>query len=291
MVVVTHHHADHYGGMEAVVREFRPRLFLATGSSHTSPRYLRLLQLVRDGGTRAIAPTDAPRRIGLGSVTMTVFPQPPESRRDENDNSIGIRVEYGTFSVLLTGDSEAEERAYWERVAPQLVRDCTVLKLAYHGSRNGTDARWLGLVRPQLAVASLGLGNEFGHPHPETLSLLARFRVPLLRTDRDGTVSVVSDGKTWGEAVPRRAPRGPPAGDGQVAQAKAGHTKAAGQPGRLVDINAASQAELESLPGVGPVIARRIVGGRPYGAVDDLLRVKGIGAKRMAELRPLVTAN
>ena len=72
---------------------------------------------------------------------------------------------------------------------------------------------------------------------------------------------------------------------------KVRHTKVAGQPGRLVDINSASQAELESLPGVGPVIARRIVEGRPYRTVDDLLRVKGIGAKRMAEVRPFVTAN
>ena len=135
-----------------------------------------------------------------------MFPQPPENHHDENDNSIGLRVQYGTFSVLLTGDSEAGERAYWERVVPQLVRDCTVLKLAHHGSRNGTDARWLGLVRPRLAVASLGAGNEYGHPHPETLSLLARYEIPLLRTDRDGTVSVVSDGKTWGEVVPRQSP-------------------------------------------------------------------------------------
>jgi beta-lactamase superfamily II metal-dependent hydrolase len=59
-----------------------------------------------------------------------------------------------------------------------MIRDCTVLKLAHHGSRDGTDDRWLGLVRPRLAVASLGRGNAFGHPHPETLALLARWKIP-----------------------------------------------------------------------------------------------------------------
>jgi beta-lactamase superfamily II metal-dependent hydrolase len=170
LVVVSHHHSDHYGGMDEVIRAFHPRYFLATDSTHTTPHYLRLLRLVRDSGVQAIYPRSTPRKIELGSVSLTVLPQPPEDPEDENDNSIGIRLQYGSFSALLTGDSQARERAFWERHAPRLIRSCTVLKLAHHGSRNGTDARWLGMVRPQLAIASLGSGNEYGHPHPETLA-------------------------------------------------------------------------------------------------------------------------
>jgi competence protein ComEA len=61
--------------------------------------------------------------------------------------------------------------------------------------------------------------------------------------------------------------------------------------GRLINVNTASQAELEALPGIGPVIARRIVEGRPYRSVEELGRVKGIGRKRLDEIRPLVSAN
>ena len=239
LVAVSHHHADHYGGMEAVIRAFRPRLFLATSSSHTSPHYLRLLRLVRDSGMQAVFPTATTRRINLGSVVLTVLPQPPEDKAEENDNSIGIRVRYGDFSALLTGDSEAGERAYWERHAPQLIRGCTVLKLAHHGSRNGTDARWLGLVGPQLAVASLGRGNEFGHPHPETLALLARHRIPLSRTDLDGTVTVVSDGGGGGC-------RGTSLSGLRLTLRKKKHPGGRSTRHRLLNINTASQKELEA---------------------------------------------
>jgi beta-lactamase superfamily II metal-dependent hydrolase len=285
LVVVSHHHADHYGGMAAVIREFKPRVFLATDSSHSTPLYLRLLQVVRDSGMQAIFPTDSPRKIELGSVVLTVLPQPPEDHRDENDNSIGIRLQYGSFSMLLTGDSEAGERAYWETKVPDLIRDCSVLKLAHHGSKNGTDARWLELVRPQVAVASMGRNNGFGHPSPQTIDLLDRLGIPLVRTDQEGTITLESDGKDWRFVVGALAARGPP----EKARARADRSvKRAGR--RLINLNTASQAELESLPRIGPVIARRIIAGRPYRSVDELDRVRGIGKKRLKEIQPLVTA-
>ncbi len=278
LVVVSHHHADHYGGMDAVIKTFRPRFFLATDSSHTTPHYLKLLRLVRDSGITAIFPTTSPRKIELGSVVLTVMPQPPENHEDENDNSIGIRVQHGSFSTLLTGDSQDAERAYWERHVPDLIQNCTVLKLAHHGSKNGTDARWLGTVRPRLAVISVGASNDYGHPSPQTLALLSRMRIPVLRTDQDGTITIRSDGKHWESVVSSRSR--PP---GQVKE------KQARQTDRLVDLNTASAAELEALPGIGPALARRIIEGRPYQTVDDLLRIKGIGKGRLAEIRGRVT--
>ena len=112
LVVISHHHADHYGGMEAVVREFKPRVFLASASTHTTPHYLKLLELVRNRGIQAIRPTDRPRRLELGSVVLTVFPQALEDRTEENNNSIGIRLNHGSFSVLLPGDAEQSERRW-----------------------------------------------------------------------------------------------------------------------------------------------------------------------------------
>jgi hypothetical protein len=227
--------------------------------------------LIRDQGVQAIQPTDRPRRVELGSIVLTVFPQAPEDRSEETNNSIGIRVRYGSFSALLPGDAEDAVRRWWERTVPKLCAGCTVLKLAHHGSKNGTDARWLALVRPELAVASVGEGNEFGHPSPQTITLLARLGIPLLRTDRDGTVTIESDGRGWRIVGHDMAARGPPS---EKARSKPRGGKTPRPAGRI-NVNTASQAELEALPGTGPVIARRIVEGRPNRSVDDLDRGQG----------------
>jgi beta-lactamase superfamily II metal-dependent hydrolase len=213
MVALSHHHSDHYGGMDEVFRIMKPRYFLVSKSGHSTTLYLKLLKTVEAQGLTVIEPTSKPRKIELGAVELTLFPQPPEDRKEENNNSIGLRLKYGLFSVLLTGDSEGTERLWWLRHYPELVRACTILKLPHHGSRNGTDASWLKTVRPALAVASMGTNNEYGHPHFETVSLLKRSGIPLLRTDQLGTISITSDGYDWRVAQPARFRRGHPTQD------------------------------------------------------------------------------
>ena len=283
LVVVSHHHADHYSGMEEVIREFQPRVFLASDSAHTSSHYLKLLRLVRDQGISTIQPEAGDRSIALGSVALTVFPQAPEDPADENNNSVGIHVQFGNFTILLPGDAGHAERRWWERHVPGLCADCTVLKLAHHGSRDGSDSPWLDLVKPKLAVACVGKDNEYGHPHAETVALLAGLGIPLLRTDQDGTVMIQSDGRTWWVVNPATAPRGPPSGDDRPG------TRDHPRQGRI-NLNTATEQELEALPGIGPVLARRIIAGRPYASVDELERVREVGKKRLEEIRPFVTA-
>ena len=77
LVVVTHHHTDHYMGMSAVIDEFRPKYFMAAFTSHNTSIFVRLLRLVRDRNITALSPASSSRKVQLGSVTLTVLPQPP----------------------------------------------------------------------------------------------------------------------------------------------------------------------------------------------------------------------
>ena len=238
LVVVSHHHGDHYGGMAEVIRDFAPRVFLDADSPHVTARYLAVLKEVKDRGITAIRAGPNPRTIELGSVKLTVFPQAPVDPKEENNNSVGIRVDYGAFSALLTGDSEPKERRWWTRNTPGLCADVDVLKLAHHGSRNGTNSAWLGLTRPALAVASLGRDNDFGHPHPEVVSLLESLGIPLKRTDQSGTIAIRTDGRGWslagvGEVPAESEPIAPGPGDAP----EVGHDRSPwGRPGRAEDV-------------------------------------------------------
>ena len=200
LLITSHHHADHIGGMIAVVEKYKPTLYVDSNSSHTTSTYKRLLQAVRDAGCQlAQSKGDSERKIQLGTVTFRLFPQPPEDKKQENNNSIGIRLEFGEFSVLLTGDSEKKERDWWRKNAKAaLWRDVTIMKASHHGSRNGMDPAWLKTAKPELVVISCGKQpNQYGHPHAETLDLLKTQAVPIKRTDVDGTIRIESDGKTW----------------------------------------------------------------------------------------------
>ncbi len=196
MVVATHPHADHIGGMEAVLKAFPVRRFLDSGFAHGSRTQIRLLKLIE----RQKIPYKVARAgqmISLGGAKFQILaPKDPlltGTDSDENSNSIVIKVTDGAVSFLLTGDMEQEERM--RLMATRANLSATVLKVAHHGSRNGTDTAFVTRVKPKVAVISVAAVNDYGHPHAEALEALSK--VKLYRTDRDGTVTITTDGKTY----------------------------------------------------------------------------------------------
>jgi competence protein ComEC len=139
-------------------------------------------------------PAAAGERFALDGVEFAVLhPRPgwEEWGEDVNEDSLVLLVEFGGFEALFTGDAgfpvEAALRASLGPV--------DVLKVGHHGSRGSTGGELLDSLRPLAAVISVGR-NEYGHPAPETLARLQTRRVPVLRTDQDGSVSVTTDGTT-----------------------------------------------------------------------------------------------
>lgn len=187
LVVATHPHADHIGGMPAVLSTFRVGAYLDNGRPFTSATYQRTMAMVERRQIRYL--TAVPRTISVGSVELRVLPTPAAPTDNENDRSVGIVLTHGRFRALFPGDAEDDLRTFWRTTAD--LPSVTLLKVAHHGSHNGTDSLWLAHLAPRAAVVSLGRDNPYGHPHRRVADVLTRLHIPWWRTDRDGDVVFV----------------------------------------------------------------------------------------------------
>jgi competence protein ComEC len=194
VLAITHGDPDHIGGAAALIRDLDPRE-LWQGipvPRHEPDRTLRTLALER-GITTARPRFGYTARIDGVSIRV-LHPPPPdwERQRVRNDDSLVLEVRHGSVAVLLTGDIGAEiERAILPHLAPARVR---ILKVAHHGSRTSTSQALLDAWKPQIAIVSCGRGNRFGHPAPEVTRRLEAAGVEVYRTDRDGQITIASDG-------------------------------------------------------------------------------------------------
>ncbi len=140
-----------------------------------------------DADVRMLAAGDA-WQLGATEVCVLWPPAESEVELDTNDTSVVVHVKRGGFDAVLTGDAEAE--AQRGMADANALREVEVLKVPHHGSTNGLTAEALALWDPDIALISVGAGNRFGHPCPETLALLAEAGTPVLRTDVNGEVTV-----------------------------------------------------------------------------------------------------
>jgi competence protein ComEC len=192
-ILVSHAHADHMGGVPSLLRRFPVGAVIEPGAPVADPAYGALLSTVDSAGI-PWHPARAGERFTLDGVRFTVLhPSPGWSDwgEDVNEDSLVLLVEYGDFQALFTGDAGFPAEA----VLRSTLRPVDLLKVGHHGSRGSTGGELLDSLRPVAAVISVGR-NEYGHPSPETLARLERHRVPVLRTDQDGTISVRTDGTT-----------------------------------------------------------------------------------------------
>ena len=200
MVVLTHLDADHSRGLLRALEDYSVAAVLAGLEDPQSPIYPQWRsQLEREGYTPIYLRQGY--RIELEpSVSLEVL-NPPERpiggyAADRNNNSVVLRLVYGQASVLLSADIEAEAESHLVRNAQ--VLESAVLKVPHHGSRSSSTSAFLAKVDPALAVVSAGADNRYGHPHREVEERLSQAVGDglLYRTDRHGTVELISDGES-----------------------------------------------------------------------------------------------
>jgi len=192
-VAVSHAHADHIGGMSAILANFHPKE-LWIGVDTANPELTKLLNEARDLRVPVIR-KEAGDSFAEADLNFHVFAPARDAQSHSwrlNDDCLVMRVGYGATSALLEGDAEEEAE---RRMAGELPKS-DLLKVAHHGSATSTIPELLSAVQPKFAVISVGARNVYGHPRREVLERLESSGVLTARTDLDGATTFYLDGKT-----------------------------------------------------------------------------------------------
>ena len=200
-VIGTHAHEDHIGGLAGALNYASVGTAYCPVKSYDTKAFGNFVSALSKHGVSITVPSKG-NSFTLGSATCSILAINTDNS-DPNNTSIVLRIVYGETSFLFTGDAE--------RVVEQAILNgganikSTVLKVGHHGSESSTSYVWLREVMPQYAVISVGKENSYGHPTEEVLSRLRDAEVKTFRTDLQGDIICVSDGKNVTFTVERNA--------------------------------------------------------------------------------------
>ena len=196
LLIVTHPHADHIGQFDQLVDAVTITETWWSGATTTSLTFGRALDALERSGAAYEEPR-AGDAAQVGQLLIEVV-NPPVGIEltDLHDSGLAVRVTYGSFRVLFTGDAEAPTERRMVASDPALL-EAEVLQVGHHGSRSSTVPEFLAAVSPALAVYSAGADNAYDHPHPEVLERLQAADVEVYGTDTHGTVAITTDGHNW----------------------------------------------------------------------------------------------
>lgn len=225
ILVLTHPHADHFSGLIDVIERYRIDVVWWNPVYQGMPEYSYFVNMVmdlEDSGVLVVNVNKGDFWSKSGVKVEVLWPLPSISGENEikeeeeiwcrnngiscnsrydgnlNNDSVVVLVEFGEFSVLLTGDAEHEVEVELIRtVGSSRLNDVDVLKAGHHCSRTASGLDFLRVVNPGVAVCSCGEDNKFGHPHEVTLDSFEDLDIRYFRTDVVGTVHIESNGDWW----------------------------------------------------------------------------------------------
>lgn len=193
IVVASHAHADHVGGLSGALNYAKAELVLCPVTEYDTDAFRDFVKYAGKNGPGITVPGKL-TTYSLGSATVKILGLNAGS--SENDTSIILSVTYLDKVFLFTGDAEREAEQAVLAECPELLA-ADVLKVGHHGSADATTYPFLREILPEYAVISCGAGNPYGHPTDNVLSRLRDAEVTVLRTDLHGDITIGYDGSEW----------------------------------------------------------------------------------------------
>ena len=192
MVVASHAHVDHVGGLSGALNYAKAGLVLCPVTEYDTDAFRDFVKYAKQNGPGITVPKKGDTYT-LGSATVTILGL---NASEGNDTSIILSVTYLDRVFLFTGDAEREAEQAVLADYPELLA-ADVLKVGHHGSADATTYPFLREIMPEIAVISCGEGNPYGHPTENVLSRLRDAEVTVYRTDLHGDITISYDGKEW----------------------------------------------------------------------------------------------
>lgn len=188
-ILGTHPHADHIGGLSAIINTFDIGLIYMPKVAATSKTYENLLTTISEKNLKIKTGTSGVEIINEDNLKAILVAPNSAKYSGLNNYSLVLKLTYGRTSYLFTGD--AEKTSEFEISADI---DSDVLKVAHHGSDSSTSLEFLDKVSPSIAVISVGADNKYNHPALTTIKNLEKYTSNIYRTDLNGTIKITSDG-------------------------------------------------------------------------------------------------
>lgn len=192
VLVATHPHEDHIGGMTNVVEQREIGMVLMPRVTTNTRTFLQLVEAITHKGLQATVP-QVGSTFQLGKAKCTVLAPSEKEEEELNNYSIVLRVEYGENAFLFTGD--AEQRSEEDMLKREYPLKSDFLKAGHHGANSSTSKNFLKEVDPAIVAISVGAGNSYGHPGDRLMKRLNQQDVKIFRTDLLGDLVFYSDGK------------------------------------------------------------------------------------------------
>ncbi len=195
-VIGSHPESDHIGGMDVILLKYDCDKVMLPDVETNTTTYEDVRKAVEKKKDEITYP-EVGETYSLGGASFTIIAPNDDYGDNMNNYSIGIKLVYGDNSFIFTGDAERE--AEEDILKNGILLDADVLKAGHHGSHDASCTAFVEAVSPDYAVISCGKGNDYGHPHGETLDIFKEAGAVVFRTDEQGTIIASSDGKeiTW----------------------------------------------------------------------------------------------